>query len=95
MAEKKSFNPRLLRWSLHLQGFDYTIKYRSGKLNKDGDALSRFPVSPGEQMDDNLERYCLTIQRSNKRSTLHNSFLSKEILSKEQKKDYHFGKFID
>jgi putative transposase len=43
-------------------------------------------------MDDNLERYCLTIQRSNKRSTLHNSFLSKEILSKEQKKDYHFGK---
>jgi hypothetical protein len=69
MAEKKSLNNRLLRWSLHLQGFDYTIKHRNGKLNKDGDALSRFPVSPGEQMDDNLERYCLMIQHFDKHST--------------------------
>jgi hypothetical protein len=91
MAEKKSLNNRLLRWSLHLQGFDYVIKHRSGKLNVDGDALSRFPVTPGVEMDDNIERHCLALSRVNRNGETKD-FLDRKNLAESQKGDYHFGK---
>ena len=34
-------NARLLRWSLALQPFDFTIHYRPGKQNGNADGLSR------------------------------------------------------
>jgi len=37
-------NRRLLRWSLTLQPFDYTIEDRSGTSNKNADALSRVEI---------------------------------------------------
>ncbi|GFU59342.1 retrovirus-related Pol polyprotein from transposon 17.6 [Trichonephila clavipes] len=36
-------NPRLLRWSLILQAFNYEIAYRKGKQNQNTDSLSRIP----------------------------------------------------
>ena len=34
---------RLVRWTLRLSEFSFTIKYRSGAKNKNADALSRLP----------------------------------------------------
>lgn len=39
---KKDLNPRISRWALFLQTYDYTIEYRSGKKMSHDDALSRF-----------------------------------------------------
>ncbi|GFV30618.1 retrovirus-related Pol polyprotein from transposon 17.6 [Trichonephila clavipes] len=36
-------NPRLLRWSLILQAFNYEIAYRKGKQNQNADSLGRIP----------------------------------------------------
>ena len=37
----KENNPRLCRWSLALQPFDFTVEHRSGVKNLNADALSR------------------------------------------------------
>ncbi|GBL80026.1 hypothetical protein AVEN_48342-1 [Araneus ventricosus] len=38
-----SLNPRLMRWALALQPYNYTVVHRSGKNHKNVDALSRTP----------------------------------------------------
>ena len=37
----KEKNARLTRWSLSLQPYQFTVKFRPGKVNKNADALSR------------------------------------------------------
>ena len=37
----KDSNPRLARWSLALQPFQFTVEHRAGLLNGNADALSR------------------------------------------------------
>ncbi|GFV11451.1 retrovirus-related Pol polyprotein from transposon 17.6 [Trichonephila clavipes] len=41
--ENTGTNPRLLRWSLILQAFNYEIAYRKGKQNQNVDSFSRIP----------------------------------------------------
>ncbi|KAG8172839.1 hypothetical protein JTE90_002920 [Oedothorax gibbosus] len=41
-------SPRVLRWSLSLQAYDYELEYRKGKDIANTDALSRLPVSTPE-----------------------------------------------
>ncbi|GFO13138.1 Pol polyprotein [Plakobranchus ocellatus] len=42
MKINKSLNPRLLRWSLALQGFAYDVEHIPGPQNRISDILSRF-----------------------------------------------------
>ena len=42
-----------LRWVAELADFNFSLKYRPGKMNKDADGLSRNPVSIGE-----CEKWC-------------------------------------
>ena len=43
----KDNNARLTRWSLALQPYNFTIRYRAGAINGNADALSRsFPTDP-------------------------------------------------
>ena len=44
MFNVKDPSSRLLRWRLLLEGFDYTVAYKTGKRNVNADALSRNPV---------------------------------------------------
>ena len=52
----KHTTPRLLRWSLVLQGYNYEIQHRPGTQNKNADALSRreydSDISPQSKIDE-------------------------------------------
>lgn len=42
--KKKDICPRVARWALFLQDFDYTVQHRSSKAMRHVDALSRYPL---------------------------------------------------
>ena len=44
LRSNASANPRLMRWALALQPYDFVIKHRAGKENKNADSLSRAAV---------------------------------------------------
>ncbi|GFY25040.1 retrovirus-related Pol polyprotein from transposon 17.6 [Trichonephila clavipes] len=48
---KKELNPRIARWALYVQEFNYTIEHRTGSKMAHVDALSRYP-------------HCMLIQNS-------------------------------
>ena len=52
LMKKKDLAGRLARWSLTLQEYDITIKYRSGKHHDNADCLSRYPVDDTSGMND-------------------------------------------
>lgn len=41
---KRLVNPRIARWALELENYDYTIRHRRGELMSHVDALSRIPL---------------------------------------------------
>lgn len=43
--EKKELSPKIAKWALALQEFDYELEHRSGTCMQHVDALSRYPVS--------------------------------------------------
>ena len=86
MNEKSSLNSRLMRWSLHMQSFEYKVIHRMGKRNVVPDSLSRFPVDEPEELNDNIDERCL----SSSVETPESEFQTE--LPELQKRDNNFGK---
>ena len=57
---------RLLRWSILLSQYSFTVEYRKGSENEGADALSRRdyePTEPQTQIDDNLDDMLFNLDR--------------------------------
>ena len=51
MHSRKDPGQRLMRWMFKFTGYEYTFKFKSGKLNCNADALSRNPIDePSEEV---------------------------------------------
>ena len=61
MHNCKDPRQRLMRWMFKFMGYEYTFKYKSGKLNCNADALSRNPVDEPSEEDINKNLPCLKI----------------------------------
>ena len=57
-----------MRWASQLAQFDFSVKYRSGRVNRNADALSRRPVSQENETDDILT----TVTKSTVLTSLQN-----------------------
>ena len=71
LQQIKAKNGRLLRWSLLLMGYNFEIRFKSGKSNSNADALSRreYPEPPPEDPDDDVTNddiYFSVINEANK-----------------------------
>lgn len=51
LITKKDLSPRLMRYSMALQRFNFYVSYKSGKHHHDVDALSRYPILDEEELE--------------------------------------------
>ena len=56
LTSKKDLSPRLIRYSLMLQRYNFKIVYKSGKHHHDVDALSRYPIVQTEIDKEDIDR---------------------------------------
>ena len=54
LPTKKFDNARLMRWSMLLSDYKYTVEHRKGKSNANADALSRCPVPNSAPAEDQI-----------------------------------------
>ncbi|KAJ1134269.1 hypothetical protein NDU88_000722 [Pleurodeles waltl] len=53
LKQMKGENPKLLRWSISLQGMDYTVEHRPGSTHSNADGLSRYFLLDNEDPSGN------------------------------------------
>ena len=87
MESKERLPPRLLRFALELQAYDYEIIYKPGKLNADADALSRYPVSPPEDTEEKLVVATLSLIKGRQDRLAHEERTLLEEMRQEQLHD--------
>lgn len=76
---------RLLHYAIFLQGFTYTIKYRTTKNHANADFCSRFPIP---ERDENVDE-CTTFQLNQ-----INTVLNAEIIAQQTKQDKVLNKML-
>lgn len=86
LTTKKDLAGKLARWALTVQGYAPTIKYKSGRLHEDADALSRNPVGAAEENEDEEEMFpvWLTTEQPDLQASIRT----------EQEKEPGWGKII-
>ena len=83
LKNKTSISPRLTRWALELQEFDYELEYKSGNYHKDADCLSRYPIEKTEIEQDEDRALIMAM------TTLDNT-----VIQKEQQNDKFCSKIL-
>ncbi|MGH7749769.1 MAG: RNase H-like domain-containing protein, partial [Candidatus Dormibacteria bacterium] len=58
----KQTNGRLAKAAYELQGYDYEIQFKSGRLHANADCMSRFPVDKLKDQSNSVTVYCQSIK---------------------------------
>ena len=58
---KTKLSPRLTRWAMMLLELDFQIRYKSGKIHKDADCLSRYPSDPAIEQEERPGMFSFTL----------------------------------
>lgn len=85
----EQISPRMLRWSLKLACYDYSIKYRAGKDIGNADALSRWTLPATATKDEEILREVLLLEEQP-----GNWQLDAKKIAEETKKDPLLQKVI-
>ena len=77
--QTSKFGATELRWASQLASFDFSVKYRPGRANKNADSLSRRPPSESQDAEQEMTAFAVTtiIQE-----IIGGTILSTELLSK-------------
>ena len=65
LLNEKNLSPRLIRWALCLQDYDFSIVYKSGLSNHVADCLIREPNVRPDATPDLGDRWVIAIDQSN------------------------------
>ena len=69
LMSKKELSGRLARWAAVVQGENLKILHKSGKLHRDADAMSRYPVAGGDnevdEFNENFVPLCCLLPENN------------------------------
>jgi len=67
LKSKKGTSGRLLRWSIELSEYNYTVSYKDGKSNTCADSLSRYDYGPADEnvKDEDEEKVIFSIDKDN------------------------------